>query len=78
MKSYSTGEAAKELGIALITLQGHVAKRTFAAVDERRWSQRPTLDGPRYSDAPGKLWRASGLEERKMPTLTIDVVHEVR
>jgi hypothetical protein len=30
MKSYSTREAAKRLGIALVTLQGHVAKRTFA------------------------------------------------
>ena len=30
MKSYSTREAAKKLGIALVTLQGHVAKKTFA------------------------------------------------
>jgi hypothetical protein len=30
MKTYSTREAAAKLGIALVTLQGHVAKRTFA------------------------------------------------
>jgi hypothetical protein len=29
--NYSTREAAKKLGIALVTLQGHVAKKTFAA-----------------------------------------------
>lgn len=28
---YSTREAAEKLGIALVTLQGHVAKKTFAA-----------------------------------------------
>jgi hypothetical protein len=27
----STREAAEKLGIALVTLQGHVAKKTFAA-----------------------------------------------
>ena len=30
MKSYSTREAASKLGVALVTLQGHVKKRTFA------------------------------------------------
>ena len=29
MKSYSTREAADKLGIALVTLQGHVKKGTF-------------------------------------------------
>ena len=29
--NYSTREAADKLGIALVTLQGHVARRTFPA-----------------------------------------------
>jgi hypothetical protein len=45
---YSTREAAKKLGIALVTLQGHVAKKTFAApplvkvggISVRLWADR--------------------------------------
>lgn len=48
MKSYSTREAAAKLGIALVTLQGHVKKRTFAppklarvgGVSVRLWTER--------------------------------------
>ena len=31
MKTYSTREAAHKLGVALVTLQGHVKKKTFAS-----------------------------------------------
>ena len=45
---YSTREAAKKLGIALVTLQGHVKKETFAVppltqvggVSVRLWSEK--------------------------------------
>jgi hypothetical protein len=47
MKTYSTRGAADKLGIALVTLQGHVKKRTFAppkitkvgGVNVRLWTE---------------------------------------
>jgi hypothetical protein len=48
MKRYSTREAAGKLGIALVTLQGHVKKETFTpppvvkvgGVSVRLWTDR--------------------------------------
>jgi len=60
MKSYSTREAAQKLGIALITLQGHVAKKTFAP------PPLVTVGGVRV-----RLWNESDIRRAKKVLATI-------
>jgi len=60
MKTYSTREAARKLGIALVTLQGHVAKKTFAV---------PSL--ARVGGVRVRLWTGKDIQRARNALATI-------